>query len=45
MAACLDVKTREPIVHEDVSDSEEFIYQVKWDGVCIQAAISKERCT
>lgn len=37
-----EIKTMDPIIREDAFDSEDFLYQVKWDGVRILAAISGE---
>ncbi|PKM77955.1 MAG: hypothetical protein CVU90_04375 [Firmicutes bacterium HGW-Firmicutes-15] len=37
-----DIKTMDPIIRENAFDSEDFLYQVKWDGVRIIAAISGE---
>ncbi len=38
-----EIKTMDPINRNDVIDSEEFIYQVKWDGVRILAGIYGEK--
>ena len=35
-----EIKTMDPIIREDAFDSEDFLYQVKWDGVRILTAIS-----
>lgn len=35
----------EPVKREEVSDSEDFLYQVKWDGVRMLAGVSGENVT
>lgn len=35
-------QTMEPIKREDAFESDDFIYQLKWDGLCIRLSGLKE---